>query len=42
MTQTYRNLNKYQQQSAPVAAYDMEDSTPYVARADLLQMKKKR
>lgn len=42
MAQTYRNLNKYQQQSAPVAAYDMEDSTPYVARADLLQMKKKR
>ena len=39
---TYRNLNKYQQQSAPVAPYDMEESTPYVARPDLLQMKKKR
>lgn len=42
MAQTYRNLNKYQQQSAPVAAYDMDESTPYVARPDLLQMKKKR
>jgi hypothetical protein len=41
MAHTYRNLNKYQQQSAPVAAYDIEE-TPYVARPDLLQMKKKR